>query len=302
MTIKQITPTGNASIPIGKQGENNVREILFPQSSDLMACDWVLNHQRAMDKAAYPVPLKKRGNTLVWLVTSGDTAIPGNGLAELTCNGPDGQVLKSQTYSTVVLQSPAHGGEPPDPVKPWYQMITALLRGKMDEPEDEGKAGQFLQTDGKGGRHWADGGWPPGAAELLITILTAGAYTSDQTENIAALADLLGVFIPTPIPPEPPAPKKLGTPVIQIVEEADNPSAVLGVAILGQMVLGQGSGKKLSAPVIQLFQDAQREKLNTPVIHLESDAPKEKLEAPTIRLEEIAKPKLATPAIALQEG
>lgn len=150
----QLIATGRNSIALGKQGENNVREIVFPQPEQLMAYDWVLNHQRATDKVAYPCPLEKRGNSLVWVVTSGDTEVPGTGLAELTCNGPDGEVLKSQTYSTVTIKSPSAGGDIPDPVKPWYQMITAQLRGKMDEPEAEGEAGQVLATDGNGYRYW----------------------------------------------------------------------------------------------------------------------------------------------------
>lgn len=36
------------------------------------------------------------------------------------------------------------------------------------------------------------------ASELLIKILNAGTYTSDQADNISALAELLGIFTPTP--------------------------------------------------------------------------------------------------------
>ena len=51
---------------------------------------------------------------------------------------------------------------------------------------------------------------------LLITILQAGSYTSSQAQNIQALAYALGIEINT-------------------VEPA---SAILGIAVLGEMVLG----------------------------------------------------------------
>lgn len=294
MQRKQITPTGKTALSIGKQGENSVVEVLFPQSADLMAYDWVLNHQRATDKAAYPCPLEKRGNTLVWVITSGDTGVPGNGVAELTCYGPDGEVRKSQTYTTVVQRSPAPGGPVPDPVQPWYLMLTALLKGKVDEPETEGTPGQALTTDGHGNRYWADGGWPKEAAQLLVQILSAGTYTEDQTENIAALAEILGVAVPKPMK-KLAAPvirlendkTKLTAPVIRLVKQEVSTTAVLGQAILGEMILGEGIPPKLA----------------TPVIRLETVEETRKLSKPTIYLQEIVSAfKLATPVITLQEG
>lgn len=127
MTIKQIFVKTQAAICLGKQGENEVVEVIFPQPAELMAEEWQLNHQRATDREAYPCPLEKRENSLVWRVTSGDTAVPGIGAAELTCYGKDGEILKSRTYSTSVIKSIATGGEVPDPVKPWYDDIMQRL-------------------------------------------------------------------------------------------------------------------------------------------------------------------------------
>lgn len=127
MTIKQILVKSQAAICLGKQGENEVVEVIFPQPSELMAEEWQLNHQRVTDREAYPCPLEKRDNALAWRVTSGDTAVPGIGAAELTCYGKDGEILKSCTYSTSVLKSITTGGEVPDPVKPWYDDIMERL-------------------------------------------------------------------------------------------------------------------------------------------------------------------------------
>lgn len=213
MQKTQISSIGRTSIALGKQGENGVREILFPQFGDWISYKWVLNHQRATDKAAYPCPLEKRGTTLVWVVTAGDTEVPGTGLLELTCYGDSGEVLKSQTWTTTTQKSPAPGGPVPDPVEPWFKAWEAMLNRKMDEPGTEGSPGQHLATDGHGGRYWADGGWPQAAAELLVKILSAGTYAEDQTENINALARMLGV-------------------------EVNYLTALLGDALVGEMILG----------------------------------------------------------------
>lgn len=139
MTVKQIKVTTQQSIALGRQGENNVVEVLFIQPEDLMAENWLLNHQRATDTEAYPCPLEKRGNALVWKVTSGDTAIPGVGNAELTCYGQNGEVLKSRIYTTCVLKSMTTGGKVPDPVKPWYDDL-------LEKIEEGGGGGGTVRT------------------------------------------------------------------------------------------------------------------------------------------------------------
>lgn len=108
---------------LGRQGENDVTEIVFSVPSDLADCEWLLNHQRATDSESYPIPLDERDGTLVWTVTSGDTDIAGRGCAELTCYGSNGEVLKSQLYATTVIKALSSGGEVPDPVQPWYESL-----------------------------------------------------------------------------------------------------------------------------------------------------------------------------------
>lgn len=119
--------TTQRGIPLGYQGENEAREIVFPQPEELLVENWMLLHQRALDKEPYPVPLDVTARGLVWTVTAGDTEISGNGRAQLICTGADGEVLKTCTYNTVVSKSLHVGGEPPDPVKPWYDAIMEAL-------------------------------------------------------------------------------------------------------------------------------------------------------------------------------
>ena len=119
--------TTQRGIPLGYQGENETREIVFPQPEELLSENWMLLHQRALDKEPYPVPLDVTARGLVWTVTAGDTDISGTGRAQLICTGADGEVLKTCTYSTTVSKSLHVGGEPPDPVKPWYDSIMEAL-------------------------------------------------------------------------------------------------------------------------------------------------------------------------------
>ena len=137
--IRTIFITTETSIPLGYQGENLAREIVFPQTADLLGENWTLFHRRALDKEPYPVPLGMDARGLVWTVTSGDTANMGGGQAQLICTGADGEVLKTLVYRTVVSKSMAVGGEVPDPVKPWYDAILE----RLDEAQKGADGGYY---------------------------------------------------------------------------------------------------------------------------------------------------------------
>lgn len=123
MNKRIVNADQHGTLLLGRQGENEVTEIVFTIPADLIGCEWLLNHRRAMDKEPYPIPLEKRDNALIWTVTSGDTDIPGRGYAELTCYGSNGEILKSQLYATTVIKALTSGGEVPDPVQPWYESL-----------------------------------------------------------------------------------------------------------------------------------------------------------------------------------
>lgn len=123
MTDRQIIRPKYGQIPLGKQGENEVREIRFDLPSNLRDCEWTLNHRRATDAAAYPVALDRVGDELVWTIRSGDVAIPGRGELELTCISSDGRILKSETYPTQVVKAVDVGGEAPEPITPYLARL-----------------------------------------------------------------------------------------------------------------------------------------------------------------------------------
>ena len=80
-------------LPLGKQGENLVRQIQFDLSR------WISNfgpgtvqllHQRSGDEAPYPVAVEREGNLAVWTVTSSDTAAVGQ-TVKITAVDENGQ-------------------------------------------------------------------------------------------------------------------------------------------------------------------------------------------------------------------
>ncbi len=111
------------NIILGKQGENEVREVRFDVPIHLIECGWTLNHRRATDAAAYPVPLTIDGGELVWTILSGDVAIPGRGQAELTCCGDNGEILKSKTYTTITEKAVESGADAPEPIVPYLAKL-----------------------------------------------------------------------------------------------------------------------------------------------------------------------------------
>lgn len=123
MTDRQIIRPKYGQIPLGKQGENEVREVRFDLPPNLRDCEWTLNHRRATDAAAYPVALDRVGDELVWTIRSGDVAIPGRGELELTCISSDGRILKSETYPTQVVKAVDVGGEAPEPITPYLARL-----------------------------------------------------------------------------------------------------------------------------------------------------------------------------------
>lgn len=123
MEIRKIYVQNQSTIPLGKQGENLVTQIVFPVPPDLVGTTCTLLHQRALDRSPYPVSVGFDGEGATWLVNSADTATPGRGTAQLVFTGEHGEILKSMQFPTLVLPSMEAGGEPPDPVKPWFDSL-----------------------------------------------------------------------------------------------------------------------------------------------------------------------------------
>ena len=85
--MRVIKVAAGETIFIGHEGENNATQVEFD------IAPWVRTYgegraellcQRQKDEAPYPVSVERCGNSVIWTVTSADTAQPGRyGQAEL---------------------------------------------------------------------------------------------------------------------------------------------------------------------------------------------------------------------------
>ena len=113
-------------LPLGKQGENLVRQIQFDLSR------WIstfgpgtvqLLHQRSGDETPYPVAVEQEGDCAVWTVTNADTAAAGTGRAELQYYVGDA-LAKSETWMTKVLPAIGPASEtPPEAQQGWVDQV-----------------------------------------------------------------------------------------------------------------------------------------------------------------------------------
>lgn len=116
--MRDIYVKESPRIVIGRYYENEVTRVLFPIEHKNMNVSMI--YQREGDTAPYPVELTLEGDYAVWLVRDVDTAIAGEGKAEIWFS-KDGKRGKSKIYSIIVSQTltdPIEGT--PNPYTDWY--------------------------------------------------------------------------------------------------------------------------------------------------------------------------------------
>ena len=95
-------------IKLGRRGENQARKVVF----DVLG-KWREGYgegvaslivQRSGDAQPYPVTVTEDDGALVWLVSSVDTSVAGEGAAELRYTVGD-TIVKSQIYKTRVRET-----------------------------------------------------------------------------------------------------------------------------------------------------------------------------------------------------
>lgn len=142
MEVKQIYITAQGGIPLGRQGENKARQIVFPQPADLLAETWTLLVQRPRDREPYPAPLEKTDTALIWNLTTADTAQSGKGRAQLVCTGGNGEILLSRIWLTDTLPSLGEPGETPEPIKPYLSQLTMAAAKAESQAQAAGVAAE----------------------------------------------------------------------------------------------------------------------------------------------------------------
>lgn len=153
---------------LGRQGENNVKEILFDLSylkQEFGDGSVSLVMQRPTDYEPYPIALDIVDGSAVWTVSNVDTSVDGIGKAQVTYI-VDEQIKKSVIYKTKVLPSLKPESEtPPDAFDNWLDTLGDL-------------SGQISADK----------------AQALIDIETARVNSLDDIESdrVNAIADVQG--------------------------------------------------------------------------------------------------------------
>ena len=135
MIIATVTTDSGAILPLGRQGEHGVRQVLFDLSYLIETFGEgtaILVHQRSQDLAPYIVSAVQEGDRLEWTVTDTDTAYKGFGKAEIRWTVGD-DLAKTVTYKTSVQRSLTEQTEIPEPLESWYDtMIVYIDQLKVD--------------------------------------------------------------------------------------------------------------------------------------------------------------------------
>ena len=161
-------------LPLGKQGENLVRQIQFDISR------WISNfgpgtvqllHQRSGDETPYPVAVEQEGNLAVWTVTSADTAAAGTGRAELQYYVGDA-LAKSETWMTKVLAALGPAGEtPPEAQQGWVDQVLQAGTVATEAAEKAANAAVRQPIVGGNGNWWT---WDLEAGAYVDTGIYSG--------------------------------------------------------------------------------------------------------------------------------
>lgn len=148
--MKTIYAHPGQALMLGRRGENEARQIVF----DLTAWQELygagvaqLIHQRAGDAAPYPAILLQTDTLAIWTLFDADTAIEGEGKAELQYLVGD-QLAKSCTWQTFTEASLGDPGDPPEPEKAWVdQVLQAGVTAQAAAQRAEEVAAQLRDVD-----------------------------------------------------------------------------------------------------------------------------------------------------------
>ena len=196
--IGLIQASKTRTTTIGIQGENKARVIAF-DVSDILAefpgASFTLIHQRSGDSSAYPVgSTELHGTTLLWTVTSADTAIAGSSYCELIATVDD-VVKKTVIYSLRVAGTLDNSATPPDPWESWVQdVVDAADRADAAAEllENPGAQAETLEAGSSATAAYANGvfsfGIPRGAAGRDGTDGQDGAPGQDGISPVATVS------------------------------------------------------------------------------------------------------------------
>lgn len=145
MQTINISPQYALSIPLGRRGENNARQIIFDCSGferEYPCGTAQLLVQRHLDSVPYLPPVVREGDRVIWTLTAADTAKPGTGRAELRwyVNETLAKSRVLDTYTMPALGEPSE--DIPEPDKSAVELLTdrvAGLQQSVDQLDEDAR-------------------------------------------------------------------------------------------------------------------------------------------------------------------
>ena len=190
--MEQVKANTLSTIPLGRQGENLARQILFdvsgweseygPGSVELIA-------QRPGDETPYPVVTARDGDGVVWTVTSADTLYPGDsGRCELRYYVGE-TLAKSRIWGTYVARAMDTPSEttPPEPEKGWVDKVLEAGTSAKEAAERAEEAAKQAESAVPSGSLSIGNGlkW---AADGKLIVDTADKVEQDNTKPVTSAA------------------------------------------------------------------------------------------------------------------
>lgn len=190
--MKQIQANQLGVLPLGRQGENLARQVVFDLSA--FAAEYgpgtaELIYQRPVDAAPYPVAAVRDGDTLVWTLTATDTDFPSDyGHCELRYYVSE-TLVKSKTWRTWVepaMDTPSETA-PPEPEQGWVNKVLAAGSSAKEAAERAEEAAKKAESAVPAGSLSIGDGlkW---AADGKLTVDTADKVEQDNTKPVTSAA------------------------------------------------------------------------------------------------------------------
>ena len=142
-SISAFCADKNQILSIGRQLEDNYRQIVFDCSGFGEVSSVTLVHQRSQDTAPYLVETSNT-NSLTWTITDTDTSFSGYGKAELRVTFTDG-LAKSAVFTTFVIASITADTVIPSALQSWYDaMIDYIDDNSITEDDLEQAIADYI--------------------------------------------------------------------------------------------------------------------------------------------------------------
>lgn len=158
MEAVRVNAAKGKAIPIGRQGENLAREVVFDISGWMEqygAGFAALATMRAEDEYPAPVAVEREGSTVTWRVSSTDTAMVGYGLCELRYYV--GEVLvKAEQWVTYVVPALGDPDKVPDAAEDYIARMQRIGNAVQEAEKHApriGENGNWWLWDTAGGAY-----------------------------------------------------------------------------------------------------------------------------------------------------